>query len=138
MSAICITPGCGGELHARGLCKRCYTIAHNRVRYQKTSWESLEDAGGCLPESHFISDELRQTIVDLLAEGVAWVIIADLAEVGERTVARIAAEQPGRRRKGEKNEEYQVCPTCGYRVRMPCVGCQAKGVGNVGFEQKEE
>jgi len=42
---ICITPGCDGKFHAKGICKQCYEVAVRLVRDGRTSWQKLEKEG---------------------------------------------------------------------------------------------
>lgn len=53
----CLRPGCGAELlrfpsaPGRGLCHACYKTAWRLVHSGRTTWETLEAAGKCLPPS---------------------------------------------------------------------------------------
>ncbi len=44
-SSTCIIPGCGGEVHARGLCVRDYIAATRLIASGQTTWSELEAYG---------------------------------------------------------------------------------------------
>ena len=44
----CLTRGCGGEPHSRGVCTSCYSSHRYAVRVGKTTWNALEQAGAVL------------------------------------------------------------------------------------------
>lgn len=48
-ATLCMTPDCNEVRKTRGLCKRCYGAACQKVRiFQDITWKKLEDLGLCL------------------------------------------------------------------------------------------
>lgn len=48
---VCLTPGCGKVIRARGLCQACYSAARLRVNsVPSITWDTLSDVGLALPK----------------------------------------------------------------------------------------
>lgn len=46
----CMMPGCAEKATCRGLCMKCYAMAHKLVKQNRTTWKQLEKNGKVLPK----------------------------------------------------------------------------------------
>lgn len=86
-----------------------------------------------------IATETETQIVELLAAGESWRVIAHEAGASRGTVQAIATgRRPkflARQRKPirivSRSRDYTRCPGCGGKVKMPCLACDMKRAGQV-------
>lgn len=46
---ICLRPGCGQDVQARGLCRHCYNVAKHAVKKGFATWDKLQEEGKVMP-----------------------------------------------------------------------------------------
>lgn len=46
----CLTKGCAGKAHSRGLCPACYRVARHHIGKGIVTWDDLVDLGLALPD----------------------------------------------------------------------------------------
>lgn len=93
---VCLTPGCGRAIRARGLCQNCYGAARLRVNsVPGITWEALEAAGLVLPSKKAKSANTEEESVTFAAAFDAAMVKQDDAarkdkEAHDQRIAEVA------------------------------------------------